>query len=118
MNSKQLAKQKFTELLGKDLLQKIEDKNWIQFRCSRFIVENKLTNVDYQFEILFLEKDGVGDTVIYSSIIYNSNTRKWWSENVIDYPEIEYNSFKKMKQHLLDIEDEIIDNGSTTIDLN
>jgi len=117
-NRENLAEETFIELLGKEKIERIKDRNWVKFRCSFLEVSSGVYDyADYQFEMNFREKDGKGDTVIFCSINYNSIDKKWWSENGIDYPYIKFDTFEEMAQHLEDIEDDIIDNGSNLVEL-
>lgn len=113
-----LAEKAFINLLGLEKIEEIKDNNWIDFDCSFIeISEEEYAYVDYQFQIEFLERDNKGDMVIHCTLCFNDKTKKWWSENCIDYPYIEYNTFEEMISHLYDIEDEIIDNGFNLIEI-
>ena len=112
------AEKKFTELLGDKIMENIKENNWVKFDNEFMKLENgEYGKADYQFEINFMEKDGKNDTVIHCSIHYNEKTKKWWSENCIDSDDMEFDTFEEVKQHLIDIEDDIIGNGFNTIEL-
>ena len=112
------AEKKFTELLGAEVMENIKDNNWVKFDNEFMQLENgEYDKADYQFEMNFMEKDGKNDTVIHCSIHYNEKDKKWWSENCIDDEDMEFDTFEEVKQHLEDIEDDIIGNGFNTIEL-
>ena len=81
------------------------------------VVNKKLFYSDKEFYISFLEKDGVGDTIQHCSIYYNLDKDEWWSENCIDYPYKKFKSYNEVKQHLLDIKEDIINNGFNSVNL-
>jgi hypothetical protein len=100
------VRQRFIDLLGEDIIKFIEKNNWIDFYRKPFDIYK--TN---EIEIQFLETDNIGDDVIYFSICYNENENKWFSDNCIDYPEILFDTYEEMKNHVETIEPDIINNG-------
>lgn len=96
----------FIDLLGYEKVQSLIKDNWIEFEIKPF--ELYKTN---EIEIRFLTKDNKNDTVCFFSICYNEDRKKWFSENCIDYPNIEFDSYEEMKNHVDEIEDKIINNG-------
>ena len=107
-----LVKKKFKELIGKDKVNYIIKNNWIGFRRPEFCHQK-----EDEIKIIFLYKDGVGDDVIFCSIHYDLDTKKWHSGNCIDYPDKEFDSYDEMKNNLESLEDEIAGNGFTLTDL-
>jgi hypothetical protein len=100
-----IAEKAFIKLLGKEKIEQIKENNWVKFKCSFIEISSGVYDyVDYQFDMNFLNKDSKGDTVIYCGIHYNSQDKKWWSSNGIDYPYIKFDTFEEMAQHLEDIE--------------
>jgi hypothetical protein len=99
-----------TELcaIGKQVesIQFIEKNNWVDFDRKPFDIYK--TN---EIEIQFFVTDNKGDDVIHFSICYNEDENKWFSENCIDYPEILFDTYDEMKNHVKTIERDIINNG-------
>ena len=54
---------------------------------------------------------------IISGDFYNEDNKKWFSENCIDYPDKEFDTFAEMVEHVESIEEDIINNGFKMIDL-
>ena len=100
------VRQRFIDLLGEDKVKFIEKHNWIEFDRKPFEIYK--TN---EIEIQFLVTDNKGDDVIYFSVCYNEDENKWFSENCIDIPEILFDTYEEMKNHVKIIERDIIDNG-------
>ena len=101
------VKAKFVALLGKEIIESIENDNWVDYS------ENESEGT---IEIRFKEKDGIGDTVIFLSINYNKIEKKWWTENVIDYPDVLFDSYDEMIEHYQSLEDRILDNGDQYVE--
>jgi hypothetical protein len=100
------VRQRFTDLLGEDKIKFIEKHNWVEFDRKPFNIYE--TN---EIEIQFFKTDNKGDDVIFFSICYNEDEEKWFSENCIDSPEILFDTYDEMKNHVKSIERDIIDNG-------
>lgn len=100
------VRQRFVDLLTDDKIKFIEKHNWVEFDRKPFDIYK--TN---EIEIQFFETDNKGDDVIHFSICYNEDENKWFSENCIDYPEILFDTYEEMKNHVMIIERDIIDNG-------
>jgi hypothetical protein len=94
------VRQRFIYLIGEDKIKFIEKNNLVKYD----IFQNKI-------EIQFFMTDSKGDNVIHFSIFYNEDNEKWFSENCIDYPEILFDTYDEMKNHVKDIESEIVNNG-------
>jgi hypothetical protein len=101
-------KNKFIELIGKDNVDYIESNNWMKYGFEHD--RNTIT-------INFLEKDGKNDSVIYHTISYYIDDEVFVSENCVDSDEIPHKSFENLKKHIESIEDDLIDNGYSTIDI-
>lgn len=100
------VRQSFIDLLGEDKIKSIEKENWVEFYRKPFKIYK--TN---EIEIQFFKTDNKGDDVIFFSICYNEDEKKWFSENCIDYPEVLFDTYDEMKNHVKTIEQDIIDNG-------
>lgn len=100
------VRQRFIDLLGEDKVKFIEKHNWIEFDRKPFEIYK--TN---EIEIQFFVTDNKGDDVIHFSICYNEDENKWFSENCIDSPEILFDTYEEMKNHVKIIERDIINNG-------
>lgn len=100
------VRQIFIDLIGEPAIKFIENKNWVIFYRKPFDIYK--TN---EIEIQFLKTDNKGDDVIFFSICYNEDNQKWFSENCIDEPEILFDTYDEMKNHVKTIERDIIDNG-------
>jgi hypothetical protein len=100
------VRQRFIDLLGDDKIKFIEKNNWVDFDRKPFNIYK--TN---EIEIQFFVTDNKGDDVIHFSICYNEDDNKWFSENCIDYPEILFDTYDEMKNHVKTIERDIINNG-------
>lgn len=101
-----LAREKFIELLGEDRVEEIQENNWVKFFKQDDVVE-----------MAFFTKDGKGDDVVFCSVCYDQIDKKWFSSNCIDSPDIEFDTYEETRDHLNDIEDEIINNGFDTVNL-
>jgi len=102
----------FEELIGKDNVDYIFKNNRVEFGRKPF----NIYNVN-EIEINFLETDNKQDTVIHCTVCYNEDDKKWSSENCIDSPDIPFDTFQEMKEHLDEIEDDIVENNFRTISL-
>jgi hypothetical protein len=100
------VRQRFIDLLGEDKIKFIEKNNWVEFYRKPFNIYE--TN---EIEIQFFRTDNKGDDVIFFTICYNEDEEKWFSENCIDYPEILFDTYEEMKNHVKTIERDIINNG-------
>jgi len=100
------VRQCFVDLLGEDKIKFIEKRNWVEFEKKPFSIYQ--TN---EIEIIFLKTDNKGDDVIFFSICYNQDEKKWFSENCIDHPEIPFDTYEEMKKHVEDIEQKILNNN-------
>jgi len=96
----------FISLIGREIVNYIHDNNWVKFSRKPFNIYKR--NI---ISMNFLEKDGKGDTVIFFGIHYDEDLNEWFSSNCIDYPDMVFKTYDEMVQHVLDIEDEIIQNG-------
>jgi hypothetical protein len=100
------VRQRFIDLLGEDKVRFIEKNNRVEFYRKPFDIYE--TN---EIEIQFFTTDNKGDDVIFFSICYNEDDEKWFSENCIDFPEILFDTYEEMKNHVKTIERDIINNG-------
>ena len=100
------VRQRFIDLLGEDKVRFIEKNNRVEFDRKPFDIYE--TN---EIEIQFFTTDNKGDDVIFFSICYNEDDEKWFSENCIDSPEILFDTYEEMKNHVKTIERNIINNG-------
>jgi hypothetical protein len=96
-------RQQFIDLIGEDNIKHIEKYNQVEYGSSP-ISGNDL-------EIKFFETDGKGDRVIHFTIAYNFDDKVIYSENCIDSQPIGYSTYEEMRDHVLEIEDRIINNG-------
>jgi hypothetical protein len=101
------VRDKFISLIGVEEVESLEE-NWCEFDIHE---KNEI-------KIKFLEKDGKNDTVIYSSIHYNEDTEEWYSKNSVVYPYLNFKTYKEMKDHLISLEGEILNNGNSIIDFS
>jgi hypothetical protein len=106
------VRQLFIDLLGEDKIKFIEKNNWVNFDRKPFYIYKK-----NEIEIHFLKTDNKGDNVIHFSICYNEDKNKWFSENCIDFPSILFDTYEEMKNHVKSIENDIINNGFTLVEL-
>lgn len=99
-------------VLGVEYLETLEEDNWLD-------VAQQTPDIfgPGRYEIAFKEKDGVGDTVIFQSFVYDSVRGKWWSENCIDSEPVEFDTYAEMLAHYNTLEDAIIDNGFQFVDV-
>jgi hypothetical protein len=100
------AKSVFIDLLGVETIKLITKKNRVEFDRKPFEIYG--TN---EVEISFLKTDNKQDTVIFFSICYNEDDKKWFSENCIDSPCVEFDTYEEMVSHVTSIENKIINNG-------
>ncbi len=100
----------FEALLGEKRLARIIEDNCVEFERKNFEIYK--TN---EIEIVFLTTDNKGDDVIHCSVCYNEDRKKWFSDNCIDHPSVEFDSYDEMRKHLESIEDEIVNNGFNLI---
>lgn len=106
-----LIKNMFENLLGKGFNTLINN-NWVEFSLS-----DKGIFWHERIDIRFLGKDSHDDTVCFCRISYYIDSKIWSSENCIDNPEIEFDTFAEMKEHLNNISDSILRNGFKIINL-
>ncbi len=96
-------RQQFINLIGEDKIKYIEKYNKVEYGSS--------PSEGNDIEINFFITDGKGDRVIHFTIAYNFKDKVIFSENCIDSPPIGYNTYEEMRDHVLEIEDNIINNG-------
>lgn len=95
-------RQLFIDLIGEDKINFIEKRNWVEYD------RNYITK---EIEINFFKTDGKGDDVIFFSVIYCFDDKKWVSVNGIDNPDIAFDriseresTYEEMRDHVKVIE--------------
>ncbi|MGI4736105.1 MAG: hypothetical protein ACRYG7_13090 [Janthinobacterium lividum] len=98
------AKRKFVELLGANYLLQLEREEKVQYR-HQDAFKMAEQHIPERYEILFLRKDGIGDTVAYVTIEYYPATQQWCIPNIIededtlfDYYNLAAMHYMKLKQ--------------------
>jgi len=99
-------RQRFIDLISEEKILYIEQHNHIEYDIKPFYIYK--TN---EIELNFMSTDHHGDDTTFFAICYNEDKKKWHSENCIDFPEILFNTYEEMKNHVKTIENDIINNG-------
>lgn len=95
-------RQQFVNVTSEDIINYIETNNDVKFKFDGRCLE-----------IAFYKTDGKGDRVSYFLLGYDLKDKKFFSENCIDSQPKGYDTYEEMRSHVFDIEDRIINNGST-----
>jgi hypothetical protein len=111
---KEEVKSKFYELLGADTLNQLMEDNWVGFDVEQVIVNEELVYTN-TLQMDFFLRDNKGDKVVFGTISYNQDTKKWFSEYYAHEDSLLYDSFADLKKYLEEIEDEIVSDGEQAI---
>jgi hypothetical protein len=102
----------WASLIGENRVKALEKEYWVDFdKKDKFIYKVN------EIEIEFLEKDNKQDTVIFFTLVYNLDEKKFYCENCISDGDPGFDTYEGIREHNIKVQDRIIDNNFTWVDL-